>query len=100
MIIGFFFMLILFGLGATLSNASLFMTITFQNYQVYLSLFTFAGMIVGLMWLWALILLPFKWMTRFANWRKSSKETQKQAYLSQVLEALVNRNKEQYPLPM
>lgn len=98
MVIGFFLMAVLFGLGVALSSPSLFMTITFQNYQVYLSIFTFAGFVIAVMWLWALILLPFKWLVRFATWRKNTKEAQKQAYLSQVLEALVNHNKEQYPL--
>ena len=48
MIEGLFLMVILFGLGIAFSNDSFFMTITFQNYQVYLSAFTFAGLIVGI----------------------------------------------------
>ena len=50
------------------------------------------------MWLWALILLPFKWLARWLHWRNQSKEERKKAYLSQVLEAIVNHNKERYPL--
>ena len=98
MIAGFFLMIVLFGLGMAFSNDSFFMTISFQNYQLYLSIFTFVGLIIGIIWLWVLILLPFKWLGRLFRWRQKSKEVQKQAYLSQVLEALVNHNKEQYPL--
>jgi len=98
MIEGLFLMAVLFGIGAAFSEGSFGIRISFQNYQLYLSVFTFAGLIVALMWLWALILLPFKWIRRFSGWRQKSKEQQKQAYLAQVLEALVNHNKEQYPL--
>ena len=98
MIEGLFLISILFGLGIFLSNERFFLEITFQNYQLYLSVFTFAGLIVSIMWLWAFILLPFKWIRHFCGWRKRSKETQRQLYLSQVLKALVNHNKEQYPL--
>ena len=98
MIEALFLIAVLFGLGITFSNDSFFMTITFRNYQIYLSIFTFAGLIVSVVWLWALILLPFKWAKRFLRWRKNSMQEQKQAYLAQVLEALVNHNKEQYPL--
>ena len=98
MIEGLFLMAVLFGIGAVFPGDSFAMVISFQNHQIYLSVFTFAGLIVGLMWLWAFILLPFKWIRRFFGWRQKSKEQQKQAYLAQVLEALVNHNKEQYPL--
>ena len=98
MIEGLFLIVVLFGLGIAFSNDFLFMTITFQNYQIYLSVFTFAGLVITVMWLWALILLPFRWLGRLSRWRKYSKEAEKKVYLSQVLEAVVNHNKEQYPL--
>ena len=98
MIEGFFLMLVLFGLGAVLSSDSFFIELAFHQYRFYLSVFTFAGFIVGLIWLWSLLLLPFKWLKRFRHWRQKSKETQKQIFLAQVMEALVNHNKEQYPL--
>ncbi|MGN0919722.1 MAG: hypothetical protein ACI4OR_03075 [Alphaproteobacteria bacterium] len=98
MIEGLFLMMVLFGLGIGLSDSSFFMTLSFWKYQIYLSVFTFAGLMVALVWLWALILLPFKWMRRFCGWRQKSKELQKQAYLTRVLEALINQTKEQYPL--
>ena len=98
MIIGLFLIFVLFGLGFAFSNTDFFMTIAFQDYQIYLSIFTFAGLIVSFMWLWALILWPFKLIGRLSSWRQKSKQEQKQAYLLRVLEALVNHNKEQYPL--
>ena len=98
MIEGLFLMAVLFGIGIGISNDSFFTTIIFRNYQIYLSVFTVAGFIIGIMWLWALILLPFKLMGRFSKWRQKSKQNQKQAYLVRVLEALVNQTKEQYPL--
>ena len=98
MIEGLFLMAVLFGVGAVLTNESFFMTVSFWDYQIYLSVFTFIGLIVFIMWMWALFLLPFKWIKRFWGWRKKSKEAQKQAYLVRVLEALINQTKEQYPL--
>ena len=98
MIEGLFLMAVLFGVGAAFSNANFFMTISFQEYQVYLSVFTFAGLVVFAMWLWAFILLPFKWIGRFISGRRKVKEAKKMACLVHVLEALVNHNKEQYPL--
>ena len=98
MIIGFLGMVVLFGLGMLFSNPSLFMTLSFRGNEVYLSVFTLAGGIVAILWFWHLILQPFYWIRRFSKWREKSKQEQKQAYLSQVLEALVNQNKERYPL--
>ena len=98
MIAGLFLIATLLGLGIAFSDDNFFMTISFQNYQFYLSIFTFAGLMIGMIWLWALVLSPFKWMHRFSYWRQKSKQEQKQAYLTQVLEAMVNQTKEQYPL--
>ena len=98
MIESLFLMAGLFGLGAVFTNNSFFMTLSFREYQIYLSVFTFAGCVIGLMWLWSLILLPLKWIHSFSKWRQESKVVQRQKYLMQVLEALVNHNKEQYPL--
>ena len=50
------------------------------------------------MWLWALILLPFRLFRQFSIWRQKSKQDQRQIFLASVLEALANQNKEQYPL--
>ncbi len=91
-------MIFLFGLGMIISNEMFFMTLSFWNHQIYLSAFTFVGLIVGILWVWSLFLLPIKWMKRWSLWRQKSKDVQKQNFLAQVLEALVNHNKEQYPL--
>ena len=98
MIIGFFLICLLLGVGSVISNEAFFITLTFRNYQIYLSVFTFAGLIIGIMWLWALILLPFRLFRQFSIWRQKSKQDQKQIFLVSVLEALANQNKEQYPL--
>ena len=98
MIIIFLFILVLMGVGGTFSNPAFFMTITFRHYQLYLSVFTFIAFILGMIWCWMLILLPFKWLRQFSLWRQKSKQDQRHVFLSQVLEALVNHNKEQYPL--
>ena len=95
MIFGFFLMVILFGLGAAFSRPSLFLTISFHEYEFYFSVFTGLGLIVGVFWLWALLLRPFKWMRRFSIWREKSKKDQVQAFWIRVLEALVNQTKEQ-----
>ena len=98
MIESLFLIVLLFSLGVIISNPSFFMTITFGEYQIYLSYFTFFAGIISILWLWALIRLPFRLFSNFKKWRRKKKETKKQAFLSMVLEALVNHNKEQYPL--
>ena len=98
MIISFFLICLLLVAGIFISNDSFLMVLTFQNYQVYLSIFTFIAMIVGVMWFWALCLLPLRLFHRFSLWRQKSKQDQKRLFLASVLEALVNQNKEQYPL--
>ena len=98
MIISILLMLSLFGAGVALSDPRFFLTLSFQNYQVYLSVFTFSGIIIGLFLLWVLCELPFKWIKSLFCWRQKSKSAKQQAFLMQVLEALVNHNKEQYPL--
>ncbi len=98
MIIGFLLILFLFGLSICISGDSFFISLSFRDYEIYMSVFTFAGLIILIMWLWGLILLPLKWIKHFLGWRQKSKEVQKQLYLTTVLEALVNNNKEQTPL--
>ena len=98
MILSFFLICILLGLGAVITNETFFITFTFRNYQVYLSVFTFIGLVMAVIWLWSLILLPFRLFHKFSLWRQKSKEDQKRLFLTSVLEALANQNKEQYPL--
>ena len=98
MILSFFLILILLGIGAAFSNELFTVMLSFYGYEVRLSVFTMAGMIIGLMWIWALLLLPFKWLNHFSCWREKSRQEQKQMYFIQVLEALVNHDKERYPL--
>ncbi len=98
MIIGLFLIILLFCVGIVFSNPSFSLTISFRDYQIYLSVFTFIGIIISIIWLWAFCLLPFKWIRQLIGWHQKSKEERKQSFLAQVLEALVNHNKEQYPL--
>ncbi|MBR6232047.1 MAG: tetratricopeptide repeat protein [Alphaproteobacteria bacterium] len=98
MILSFFLICALLGLGAVITNETFFVTLTFRNYQIYLSVFTFVGMVLGIVWLWNLLLLPFRLFRKFSLWRQQSKQDQKRIFLASVLEALANQNKEQYPL--
>lgn len=98
MIFLFFLICLLCGLGAFLNEGILGMRLSFQNIQIGLSIFTFLGLILGLIWVWEICLLPFKWAHRFSRWREQNKQDQRHLFMSEVLEALVNHDKERFPL--
>ena len=98
MIILAFLTAVFIGLAIFISRPDTFITLSFGDYQFYLSLFTIAAAFFAILFVWKLLMFPFSLCNRYQKWQKQKKEQKRQDFLGSVLQAQVNNNKEVYPL--
>ena len=88
---------ILFVSMAFISSEPWFITIQMFDYEIRFS-FALALFFLFLLWLiWSIFKKPFGWIKRFKTWRQNKLQQNKEAFLSQLLNALANTNYETYP---
>jgi len=89
--------IVLFASMAFISSEPWFITIQMFNYEVRFS-FALALFFLFILWLaWTILKKPFGWIKRFHLWRKNKLQQSKEAFLTQLLNALANTNYETYP---
>ena len=88
---------ILFVSMALISAEPWFITIQMFDYEVQFS-FALALFFLFIAWItWTILKKPFTWIKRFRAWRYNRLQQSKEAFLSQLLNALANTNYETYP---
>ena len=88
---------ILFFLGFQITNSDTMMELQFENYRLYGSIFTFAGLIFAVLWCWHLLFLPFRLFGFLKKRHLKIKEQKRHDLILTVLLTLANQEMEAVP---
>jgi hypothetical protein len=93
----FLLSVVLFFLGFQITNSDTMMSVHFNDYRLYGSVFSFAGLIFAILWLWKLLFLPMHLLGILKKRHQKIKEQKKHDLLLTVLQAITNQEVELFP---
>ncbi len=73
-------------------------TFTTSDYEISTSFVLFIVALLALLWLLCLLKKPFVWISRYQNWRKNQKQLQKEKFIFELLNTLLNHDASKYDL--